>query len=249
METLRFQAKTLKALTGSILCVYFVGCGSAPSTSSISAAVSMSELNDAVRAVKSIDYLPFSQTQDGCYARALYMGMEIASRGIPASSQFAIATSGQLRPNTRDKWDYHVAPAVWVDRATEPHVLDPSLFDQVVLRSEWIRALNPSGSYELKFAPANNTISTSSQLTPGPLRRSDMIASLRELEKFTSSDITYSCRMMSSYIGSETDLSAAEIYEKQLRLTKRTKQLIKALAVYGLAPNPGEISDREDDCY
>lgn len=226
------------------------GCGRPEGQASQpKAAVSLAQLASAVRSINSIDYLPFSQSEDGCYARSLYMAMEIASRGVPVSSQFLVATSGSLQPAPGYHWDYHIAPAVWVDGEDEPSILDPSLFDRVATRAEWIKKLKPSGSFELKFSPASVTVVSSSSLKVGPNRRSEMISRLSEVGSFPSSDITYSCRIMSAYIDQETQLSADERRRKQERLTTRTKELIRTLQRLGLGPASGDISDRPDDCY
>lgn len=225
------------------------GCGPAAGTGSdTKAAVTLSQLHAAVQSINSIDYLPFSKTEDGCYARSLYMAMEIAARGIPVSSQYLIATSGSLQPAPGYHWDYHIAPAVWVEGESEPFILDPSLFNRVVKRSDWVTKLNPTGEYTLKFSPASVTAVGSARLKPGPAHRSEMISRLSEVGKFPASDITYSCRMMSSYIDQENHLSLAERARKQERLTTRTKQLLKLLRGHGLGPDSGAISDRPEVC-
>jgi hypothetical protein len=246
------QQKSMPALLASLCAglLHLAGCGSATGTNSgTKAAVTLSQLHAAVQSINTIDYLPFSRTEDGCYARSLYMAMEIAARGIPVSSQYLIATSGSLQPEPGYHWDYHIAPTVWVEGENEPFILDPSLFNRVVKRSEWVTKLNPTGEHVLKFSPASVTAVGSSRLKPGPVLRSEMMTRLSEVGKFPASDIIYSCRIMSAYIDQETHLSLADRARKQERLTTRTKQLLKVLRGYGLGPDSSAISDRPTDCY
>ena len=56
------------------------------------------QLVDSTRA-----YLPFAYTEDGCYARALYMSMELASRRVPGSfRRITFETQDALRRKLTD---------------------------------------------------------------------------------------------------------------------------------------------------
>jgi hypothetical protein len=211
-------------------------------------AVTFDELKSAVQTVYAIDYLPFTQIADGCYARSLYMAMELAASEIPVSSQFVIATSGSLSPLPNYKWNYHVAPAVWVKDFSEPSIIDPSMFDHVSGRTAWIKKLNPTGSYDLKFAAASETIVNSPSLKNGPSSRSEMIATAAEVGQFRVSDITNSCRTMETSIKQEAHLHADERDKKVSRLIKRTKLLIAKLKSLGLGPDLDLISEDAGTC-
>ena len=224
-------------------------CGRAPDSSMTKGAVTFEELQSAVQTVFAIDYLPFTQIEDGCYARSLYMAMELAAKGIPVSSQFVIASSGSLSPQPNFKWNYHVAPAVWVKDFSEPTIIDPSIFDHITSRAAWINKLNPTGTYELKFAPASETVVNSPTLKIGPNTRSEMITTAAEVGEFRVSDITNSCRTMETSIRQETHLQADERDKKVSRMTKRTKFLVRKLKSLGLGPDGNLISDDPDTCY
>jgi len=238
-----------KQLTSVCIAAAMFACGSAPRPSSTNGAVTYAQLQAAVKTINAIDYLPFNQIEDGCYARSLYMAMELAVKGIPVSSQFVIATSGSLNPRPNFRWDYHVAPAVWLKDFSEPSILDPSMFNYVAGRAAWIKKLNPTGTYELKFAPASETVVSSPSLKHGPNTRSEMISTAAEVGNFRVSDITNSCRTMETSIKQETNLQPDQQDLKVARLTKRTKFLVAELKKVGLGPESNMISDDPDSCY
>src|SRR5262245_55851675 len=83
-----------------------------------------------------VDYLPFEYTADGCYARAFYMSMELASQSIESNAVFALqrhgvdgAPDGPQPMFGPSAWGFHTAPLLEVgtpDRA-EPFVVDPAI--------------------------------------------------------------------------------------------------------------------------
>jgi len=241
--------KRMKTLCQIVLASMLCACGSPPQLSLTQGAVTFEELQSAVETVFGIDYLPFSQIKDGCYARSLYMAMELASLGIPVSSQFLIATKGSLNPVTDIHWNYHVAPAVWLKDFSEPFILDPSLFTHVSGRNAWIEKLNPTETYELKFAPASETVVTSASLKMGPKIRSEMIKSAEEIGEFRASDVTNSCRTMETSIQQETNLRIEQKALKIRRLIERTKYLLTRLKALGLGPESSLISNDPSSCY
>jgi hypothetical protein len=105
-------------------------------TSDTSALVSQQQANQAFSIVKEIDYLPFTFIEDGCYARSLYMSLELAAQGVPSS---ALYVYGALRPTETLYWSYHVAPMLQVnDSAQEPWVLDPAFEVEPLTRTQWL---------------------------------------------------------------------------------------------------------------
>lgn len=232
----------------ALLALLLSGCGSTPQVSAPSAAISYDQLQSALTAVTAIDYLPFSQSEDGCYARSLYMAMEIAARGIPVSHQFLIATTGSLNPAPGYNWDYHVAPVVWLPGDREPLIIDPSLFDYVAKRSDWVLKLNPTGNVQVKFGAGSDTVLRSPHLKPGPLKRTEMISTLAEVGTFRAADIMFSCEMMQKYIGNETHLPLPVRADKITRLHARTKYLVGNLHAAGLGPDPDAISANPASC-
>jgi hypothetical protein len=112
-------------------------CGpNAPQNSDTSALVSQGQANQAFAIVEDIDYLPFTYIEDGCYARSLYMSLELAAQEIPSSAHYVF---GALQPTAEVVWSYHVAPMLQVKNSTqEPWVLDPAFEVEPLTRTEWL---------------------------------------------------------------------------------------------------------------
>lgn len=107
-------------------------------TSDTSAFVSPNEAVEAFDIIQKIDYLPFTYIEDGCYARSLYMSLELAAVGIPSS---ALYVYGALQPTPSVTWSYHVAPLLQLKNSRrEPWVLDPAFESQPLTRTQWINA-------------------------------------------------------------------------------------------------------------
>jgi hypothetical protein len=112
-------------------------CGpNAQQSSDTSALVSQGQANQAFAIVENIDYLPFTYIEDGCYARSLYMSLELAAQEIPSSAHYVF---GALQPTPAVVWSYHVAPMLQVKNSTqEPWVLDPAFEVEPLTRTEWL---------------------------------------------------------------------------------------------------------------
>lgn len=131
------------------------GCGQISQQSSdTSAIVSKQQATQAFGVVQAIDYLPFTYIVDGCYARSLYMSLELASHGIPSSAHYVF---GSLRPTSSVSWTYHVAPLLQLENSSqEPWILDPAFEKEPLLRSQWIDKNFAQSSATLK-AKASGT--------------------------------------------------------------------------------------------
>lgn len=117
-------------------------------TSDISALVSQQQASEAFGIVKALDYLPFNYIVDGCYARSLYMSLELAAEGIPSSAHYVF---GYLQPTESVTWSYHVAPLLQLKNSSqEPWVLDPAFEKEPLTRTEWINKNFAESSASLK---------------------------------------------------------------------------------------------------
>jgi hypothetical protein len=105
-------------------------------TSDTSALVSQQQASEAFGIVKAIDYLPFTYIVDGCYARSLYMSLELAAEGIPSSAHYVF---GELQPTEAVSWNYHVAPLLQLKGTSqEPWILDPAFESKPLTRTQWL---------------------------------------------------------------------------------------------------------------
>ncbi|NRA66246.1 MAG: hypothetical protein HRU19_17295 [Pseudobacteriovorax sp.] len=186
---------------------------------------------EAYRTIKSIDYLPFSYIRDGCFARALYVGMELTSKKIPANNQYII---GKLIPEGA-RWGWHVAPVVHGPN-NKPYIIDPAFADKPLTRKKWVSLSNPKKKPELLIAPITNYRKKQAKIgqqkqIPG-YDYHNRITEFTEIPEFRLKDIANACSVAYKYIGEE-DLTARQIKNKRRKLISRTKTLIKRLKRIG----------------
>ena len=180
-------------------------------------------LSKAQSVVRNIDYLPFTSKRDGCYARAYYMGIELAIHGIPSTNQYVF---GKLRPTRNITWKYHVAPIV----ALSPKkfaIIDPSLASTPMTRKHWLRLNNPSGAAKLYVTPAHYYKKKGVQNTNYQLKK--RAKKVRQMKDYSIENIADACMTAWHHIGKEKSLSYREKRAKRNRLQKRTHYLIKRL--------------------
>jgi hypothetical protein len=134
-----------------------VACGQhTQETSDTRALVSQKQAAEAFDIIQEIDYLPFTYIEDGCYARSLYMSLELAAVGIPSSAQYVY---GALQPTLSVAWSYHVAPLLQLKNSgREPWVLDPAFEIEPLTRTQWIHANFAKSSTSSYYWIARDTI-------------------------------------------------------------------------------------------
>ncbi len=195
------------------------GGSSEESPSDISAYVSASQAGKAFDIVYDIDYLPFNYIKDGCYARELYMSMELASEKIPSSAQYIY---GSLRPVPGTAWSYHVAPLLKVDN-NEPWVLDPAFEKSPLRLSAWIDKNLPAGQYTTETKAGSAYFDFSGRTAE--FDKSRLVKSFQELPAFLTTDIASACGVMYNYIAREE----GDIEYKRVKLLNRTTELVHEL--------------------
>jgi hypothetical protein len=222
----------LLLLTGSV-----VACQSAPAdtdepvgAAEQRAVVTPEQADRAYTIVSGIDYLPWHYTADGCYARALYMSMELAIERIPSSSQYIYATNGgSLRPVNGPVWGWHVAPMIKVTATGTPMIIDPSVFSAPeVVRSldAWVTRNNPTPAEDYGVA----LVQGSHYWQINQLVDTQPISSFAELDPFQGKDIESACEIMYNYLADETPApTEAALTRKRGELVDRTKKLITGL--------------------
>lgn len=197
------------------------------------AVVSQEEADRAFVIAQGLDYLPWGYTADGCFARALYMSMELAVERIPSSAQYIYAThGGLLMPDSVDgpAWGWHVAPMVKVTASGTPMIIDPSLFRAPeVARSldAWIARNRPRpdpSNYGLALVQGSHYWKIDQLVDAQP------IGSFAELDPFHGVDIESACSVAWDYIGREPSHPPDEVLAaKRAKLVDRTRALITGL--------------------
>ena len=249
-STLRGYAyNLLLAATAAVAVLATTGCAVAADDDeetgdSASEIVTQSTFDKAYAIVKGIDYLPTRYLDDGCYARALYMSMELASNRIESNAIFAFAKDDthELKVpggDPGDTWKYHVAPMLFVKTSAGnvPRVLDPAMTKAPLAASTWVKNMG----YDLDdpFVPYLRSTSGSRYvLGANYLDRLKQTAtwtdtpSFAALKAFKVADVQHACATMNAYIPLEGG-SASAAKSKQARLVARTTALVTALEKNG----------------
>lgn len=236
------SALLLLAATSVVACQSAAGSDEPVGSSESRAVVTQAQADRAYQIVRKIDYLPWGYTDDGCYARALYMSMELAIERIPSSSQYIFATNGgALRPEGGPVWGWHVAPMIKVTATGTPMIIDPSLFGAPeVVRSldTWVARNNPQPAADRGLA----LIQGSHYWKINQLVDTQPISSFAELDPFQGEDIESACDVAWRYLSLEGPApSDAALTAKRASLIERTRTLITGLRAVD------KLSDLEAD--
>lgn len=243
----------MRAVRSGVLALTLVGacmlqaCGGSASDGGATAPgstesdwVVQSAFDRAFTVVKGIDYLPFQYKVDGCYARALYMSMELASNDIESNAVFAFAQSGAPLVVGPIQWGYHVAPMIEVGTTAENAVhtvIDPALSSQPITQEQWVTMMgHPPSEPESQrptmlfvpgsdYAPAEAVADTSHADFDTP--------DFSHLAPFKASDIQSACGVMHGYLTLEQGSTPDEVLRKQTKLVARSVALVTALAAKG----------------
>lgn len=242
------------------LAVFALGCAPpAPSaendTFSVSVleqALSKGDYDTTVQQLSALPYLPWAYTPDGCYARAYYYSMLLASKSIASNHLYAIAPRGQT---IGGQWGYHVAPMVSLDTdLNNLWVLDP-VFNKTTAMTvaEWTAEMgypNPSAqSYPtFRVHPGNTYNRVISQGLPLTDPANPDVERLKEppfeaLGEFDTRDVQEACLVMHRYIELEPDLTREQKDQKRELLAEQTRGMAVQLAALGkLDGRPGDLT-------
>ncbi len=134
------------------------------------------ELDELFKVFANNSLIPFDLLSDGCYARAYLMITSAKLRKIqlaklvvevknPAQARILVT-----RPNIPWilRWNYHVAPIVFVRNSQtnlpEEKIIDPSLFNRPVSRSEFVAYLSIDPLVELDVFILSGYLSEKKQM-------------------------------------------------------------------------------------
>jgi hypothetical protein len=202
--------------------------------------VVQSAFDRAFTVVKGIDYLPFQYKVDGCYARALYMSMELASNGMESNAVFAFAQPGAPLVVGPIQWGYHVAPMIEVGTTADNAVhtvIDPALSDHPITQEQWVAMMGhpadepASQQPQMLFVPGSD-YAPAEAIADTPHANFDT-PNFHDLAPFKSSDIQGACGVMHKYLTLEQGSSPDEVQRKQTKLVARSTALVAALAANG----------------
>ncbi len=223
--------------------LFFAACGQTqkPAASQTKALVTATQASEAFDIVKAIDYIPFTYIIDGCYARSLYMSMELAVKEIPSSAFYMF---GYLQPTDEVSWSYHVAPLLKV-KGQEAWVLDPAFEKEPLTMTEWKAKNNAQGEFEHDLKAGSAYFDQTGRTSKFNMSR--MIQNFEEMPTFLTSDIASACTVMYRYIPLQNQ-SAAQSRAQRTKLLSRTAELVKELQAVGKLEDDGVASDASSAC-
>jgi hypothetical protein len=197
--------------------------------------VVQSKFDEAYAVVQKVDYLPFNYKVDGCYARALYMSMELAVNKMESDSVFAFAQQGTVLTVGQIQWGYHVAPMLEVGDSQNNLVhmiIDPSLAKKPLSQDEWVQIMGyaPDASdHPQMLVVAGSEYAPREALSAKP----GDVPSFKAMPPFKETDIQSACGVMFNYIALEPGQDNAATTEKQQKLISRTGELVDGLRAVG----------------
>ncbi len=208
----------------------------------------------AYQIIDGIDYLPFQYVEDGCYARALYMSMELAADRIASNSLFAFVNGDHYLEVEDLAWSYHVAPLLGVilsanaSSKVEWRVIDPALSDTYVTAMKWLNLMGRTKpEYDTNYWGETEDMSPTLVMVPGSRYAptgaeqestyyNKDVPDLESMPDFDAMDVKDACTVMYDYLAMESQqgsTSSSQMAQKRDKLLERTATLASALAGLG----------------
>jgi hypothetical protein len=227
-------------MSAALMIAATLGCSGAGDAEQEDGAGSQDELVSeqtfarATDVLRRIDYLPFEYKENGCFARALYMTMELAATGQESNVVFAFANGGNPLKVGDIQWVYHVAPMLWVGASSADArwmVIDPSLRPHPLTVAEWITAMGYPPSTPSDRAPTFAMVPGSNyhvwaNATHYPANSATDVPSFDALPNFKVSNASRACRTMFRFLTKE---NAADVARKKSTLLSRTPRLLQEI--------------------
>jgi hypothetical protein len=188
--------------------------------------------------LKEIDigYLPYRYLDDGCYARASYLGMELAIRSIPSTgiTLQSCDYSMSLEGPAGFAWRFHVNIAL-MEGASEnpvPRIIEPYLADRFITADEWRASMKVDDNYFFAYsAPAYAGPIMGEDLACYQTYGQEHIAwRMDQMTPWLGDNLLYYCATLRQFWRDSPDYSP----EKEARLVERTHELYLALKAANL---------------
>ncbi len=197
------------------------------------------DFDQTVKELTQLPYLPWGYTPDGCYARALYYSMVLATKVVPTNHLYVVVQNDGS--SLGGQWRWHVAPVV--TRDGDPNhlfVLDPDFSkDKALTNVEWVAKQgfpDPSvANYpNLHVWPGNSYMDPDDSIHPlvnpaAPSAADYKEPTFTEMPAFEMTDISAACATMHDYIDIEPGRTAAQKTAKHQALGGATKTILASL--------------------
>lgn len=215
-------------------------------------ALTAEDFDKTVQHLTQLPYLPWAYTTDGCYARATYYSMLLATKGVPSNHIYVVARPGTALGGI---WGWHVAPLVTKD--SDPnhlYVLDP-VYDQTkaLTNVEWVAHQDfpkPAATNypSLHVHPGNSYLQQYNAVKPLVSPGNPTAANYKEpafaaMPSFRMTDVAQACATMHRYIDIEPGTSTTQKADKHRALGRETQRLVQNLATKNkLTGSPSSLS-------
>lgn len=141
--------------------------------------------------------IPFGFPEDGCFARAHEMSLQLDKKGIATGKVFATGSfhiDSEKAARGYVTWVFHVAPFFVVDSGKEQKiwVIDPSMFNEPTRLDKWLLALNAHAKSRL------DSVYLTSRYIYHPSDKD------RRLHDFDPEDLKKSERILKRYLKTQT---------------------------------------------
>jgi hypothetical protein len=241
----------LAALTSCAAAMH-IGCAPPPQeepTDALDSALNAEDFDATVKHLSALPWLPWTYLTDGCYARAFYYSMLLASKNVPTNHVYVVRQAGA--PPLFGIWGWHVAPVVTKNKdPNHLYVLDPA-YDQTraLTNVEWVAKQNypdpAAANYpKLHVYPGNSYLDQYTTLQPLVNPAEPEAALYKEpvfeqMPAFAMSDVSASCSVMHRYIDIEPNSTVATRAEKHSGLGRETQRLVRSLVLkHKISGNP-----------
>jgi hypothetical protein len=220
-------------------------------------ALSQGDFDATVRHLTALPWLPWAYTADGCYARAEYYSMLLATRRVPTNHLYVVASPGTALGG---QWRWHVAPLVTKDSDREHlYVLDP-VYDttRALTNVEWVahQGFEDPAAYRypsLHVHPGNSYAVPDDVVLPLESPGKPEVAKYKEptfvaMPSFRMGHVDEACETMHVYIDWEPDTTASEKRDKHRSLAGETARIVAELAALGkIDGDPASLGSRCTD--
>ena len=201
--------------------------------------LSTQDFDETVKELTALPYLPWGYTPDGCYARAFYYSMVLATKGVPTNHLYVVVKNDGS--SLGGQWRWHVAPVVTRDGdPTHLYVLDPDFSKTKALTNvEWVAAQGfPDTSVanypNLHVWPGNSYMEQDDSILPLASPAAPVAADYKEptfdaMPAFEMTDFASACETMHDYIDIEPGRTAAQKTAKHQALGAASKTILASL--------------------
>lgn len=190
--------------------------------------------------------MPFSYSNDGCYARGFLMSADLAVSDVPIEvlNQSRVIKDQRLETAQGVRWAYHTAPQFYYQGTA--YVIDPAHQIYPMTRAKWLELNNVKGIPAFVKVSARNR--TGNDYYTASSSQFDLEKDMNDFVKgtFSSKTLISSGETLGKYIDKES-LSAEEKLRKKKNLITLIQDILGGLWTKGRLDTQGASLQGEKD--